>query len=200
MRPMTAEFASFGPDQAVAEAFYSFAVDHPWLDQAAQVLAVALHPWTFRVAVAAACAAAWRAGRTRAAVVCGTSMAAGSLLGLGLKLLIARPRPVWGDPVATEIGYSMPSGHALNAALGCGLLLVLGWPWLRRQGWHRVAAGVAVVVVVVTALDRMLLGVHYLSDVTVGVAIGSAIAVLADRLSPRLRGGLASGRTGRTVS
>lgn len=185
---------SFGPDQAVADALHSFTVAHPWVADLGEVLAFALHPWVFRTLTAGACVVAWRAGRTRAAVVCGGALMAGSLLGVGLKLLIARPRPAWGDPVAAEIGYSMPSGHALNAALGCGLLLVLGWPWLRRKGWHRRAVVVAVVLVTVTALDRLVLGVHYLSDVTVGVVLGATIALVADRLSPRLRGGLASRR------
>lgn len=190
----------FGLDQAVAESFYSFTIAHPWVGDLGHVVAVAFQPWTFRVAVAVACLVAWRAGRTRAAVVCGTAMAAGSLLGVGLKLLIARPRPFWGDPVATEVGYSMPSGHALHSALGCGLLLVLAWPWLRQHGRQRLAVVVAAVIVIVTALDRMLLGVHYLSDVTVGVAVGIVIALVADRLSPRLRGGLASGVPGRIAS
>jgi undecaprenyl-diphosphatase len=186
---------SFGPDQAVAEAFLALRVSNPWVEDVGEVLAVTLHPWVFRTLTAGACVVAWRAGRTRAALVCGAALAAGSALGVGLKLLIARPRPVWGDPVAAEIDYSMPSGHALNAALGCGLLLVLGWPWLRRKGWHRRAVVVAVALVTVTALDRLVLGVHYPSDVTVGVALGAAIAFVADRFSPRLRGGLASGQS-----
>lgn len=121
-------------------------------------------------------------------------MAVGSALGVGLKLLIARPRPAWADTVGAEVDFSMPSGHVLNATLGSGLLIVLGRPWLRRKGFQRQAVVAAAVLVVVTALDRMVLGVHYLSDVTVGAALGTAIALLADRLSPRLRGGLASGR------
>ena len=169
-------------------------VENPWVEDVGEALAFALHPWVFRTVTAGACVAAWGAGRTRTALVCGGALAAGSLLGVGLKLLIARPRPVWGDTVAAEIDYSMPSGHALNAALGSGLLLVLGWPWLRRRGWHRGAVVVAGGLVSVTALDRLVLGVHYPTDVTVGIGLGGAIALLADRFSPRLPGGLASGR------
>jgi membrane-associated phospholipid phosphatase len=177
----------FGPDRAVAFWFNRLAADHGWLTDVGHVLAVALHPWVFRLLVLAACLAAWRAGRRRVAAVAAGTMVAGSLLGVGLKLLIARPRPVWGDPVATEIGYSMPSGHALNAALGTGLLLWLAWPWLTARGWTGRAVAAGAVVVVAAALDRMVLGVHYLTDVTVGVALGLALTALAVRTTTRHR-------------
>lgn len=179
-----------GVDRTVADAFYSVAVQNPWVVDVGEVLAFALHPWVFRVAVTGACVLAWRHGRRRTALACGATMVVGSLLGVVLKLVVARPRPSWGDPVAAEIGYSMPSGHALNAALGCGLLLVLAWPVLRRPGTRMAAVAAAAVVTGVTALDRMVLGVHYLSDVTVGVGLGAALTLVAHRLTSRQNGGL----------
>lgn len=185
--PVAAEpgLTRLAPDRAVSLWFRDLVTDHPWLVEAGHVGAFALHPWVFRVLVAAACVVAWRAGRRRAAAVTGATMAGGGLLGVVLKLVIARPRPAWGDPVATEVGFSMPSGHALNAALGVGLLLLLAWPWLRRHGWTAPAVAVGIVVVAVTALDRLVLGVHYLSDVSVGVALGGLLAGAALRLTCR---------------
>lgn len=170
------------PDRAVADAFYALALDNPWLVRAGEVGAYALHPWVFRIAVTGACVEV-AGGRPRTAVVCGSVLVGGTLAGVAMKLVVARPRPVWADPVAAEIGYSMPSSHALNAGLGCGLLVVLARPWLSRQGHLRTAIGGAVVVAGVTALDRLLLGVHYLSDVGVGAGLGALLAVLANRLS-----------------
>jgi undecaprenyl-diphosphatase len=169
---------SFAPDQAAAEWFLTRSLDHPRLVDVGEVLAVVLHPWVFRTAVVAAGVLAWRAGHRHAAVVAVTTMAAGSLLGAGLKVLLRRPRPAWADPVAAEGGYSMPSGHALNATMGCALLLVLAWPWLRRRE-RAAAVAAAVVVAGVTSLDRMLLGVHYPSDVAVGAGLGTALAATA---------------------
>ncbi len=186
----------FGPDAATMEAFRSLVSRNPWLVDVGEVVAVVLHPWSFRVVVLAGCAWAWMQGRTRAATVCAATMVTGSLLGVGLKLAIRRDRPPGADPIAAEIGFSMPSGHALNAALGCGLLLVLALPWLRRRGRHRAALVGACALVLVVCLDRLVLNVHYLSDVTVGVLLGGGLALLADRLSPRLRGGLAAGLPG----
>lgn len=178
----TESVTSFAPDRAVGRWFNEHVQTSEALVDVGEVVAVAFHPWTFRALVAAGCLLAWRAGRRRAAAVVGATMALGSLLGIGLKVLIARPRPVWGNPVASEVGFSMPSGHALNSALGVSLLLVLAWPWLRRRGLTRPAVAVGTVVVGVTALDRLVLGVHYVSDVTVGVAVGVGLALLARRV------------------
>lgn len=170
---------SFAPDQQVAEWFLALATERPQLADAAVVLAVALHPWTFRLLVLAAAVVAWRVGQPRAAVVVVTTMALGGLLGAALKLVVARPRPEWGDPVATEVGYSMPSAHALNAALGSALLVAVAWPGLRERGWTAPAVAAAVTVTLVAMLDRLVLGVHYPSDVLVGAALGTALAVTA---------------------
>jgi len=193
---LAAASTGFGPDAATMEVFRSVVSRYPWLVDAGEIVAVVFHPWTFRVAVVGGCVWAWKHGRTRAAQVCAATLVTGSLLGVGLKLVIRRDRPPGADPIAAEIGFSMPSGHALNAALGCGLLLVLAWPWLRRRGWHQMALVGAGGLVLVVAVDRLVLNVHYLSDVTVGVLLGGGLAVLADRLSPRLRGGLAAGLPG----
>lgn len=176
---------SFAPDQAVAEWFLGRSLDHPLLVDVGEVLAVAMHPWVFRVAVVAAGVLAWRAGRRRAAAVCVAVMAVGGVLGVALKLLFVRPRPAWGNPVAAEVGYSMPSGHALNAALGSALLVVLAWPWLLAHGRTALAVVAAAAVTAVTMLDRMVLGVHYLSDVLVGAVLGTALAVAAASVTRR---------------
>ena len=179
--PSEQAFSSFAPDQAVAEWFRSLALANPALTDTGEVLAYAMHPWVFRTLVGVGAVVAWRAGRRRAALVAGVTMAAGSLLGLGIKVAVARPRPVWGDPVATEIGYSMPSGHALNAALGSCLLLALGWSWLRHRGQTRAAISGGALVVAVAMLDRLLLGVHYLTDVLVGATLGTLLGMAAAR-------------------
>lgn len=176
---------SFAPDQAVAEWFLTHSAANPLLVDAGEVLAVVLHPWTFRAAVVAAAVLAWRAGHQRAARVCVVVMAAGGVLGGVLKLVVQRPRPAWADPLAAETGYSMPSGHALNAALGCALVVVLAWPWLRTRG-RAAAVAAAAAVTGVTAADRAVLGVHYLSDVLAGALLGTVLAAGAAVI---LRGG-----------
>jgi membrane-associated phospholipid phosphatase len=90
-------------------------------------------------------------------------------LTLALKGLFALPRPPVDLQVGHASGYGFPSGHAIGATVLWGLLaLVL------EHGTHRrraVAAGAAVAVV---ATSRLVIGVHYIADVAVGIAVGLA--------------------------
>lgn len=174
MRPLAPppSGTGFGPDDATHAAFARLVADQPWLLDAGEVVAVVLHPWSVRGVVALGALLAWRAGYRRRALVVAGTMLVGSALGVGLKLLVRRDRPPFGDDVAAEIGYSMPSGHALNGTLAAGLVVVLLWPWLRRRAARVLAVAAAAAVAVVVSLDRLVLGVHYLSDVVAGAAIG----------------------------
>ena len=90
------------------------------------------------------------------------------------KLLVHRVRPVVDEPLSHSPGYSFPSGHALNIAVAGSVMVVLIWPLLERAGrW--LAVGLAVVAVVAVGLDRMLLGVHFPSDVLAGWLLGLGI-------------------------
>lgn len=114
--------------------------------------------------------------RTRAWWAFGTMMLAW-MIGLGAKYLFQRARPVIEDPVSEAPGYSFPSGHALNSAAWATILVLLLWPLVRPVLGRVVLVLLAGAVVLVTALDRVLLGVHYPSDVTVGVLTGAGLGL-----------------------
>jgi membrane-associated phospholipid phosphatase len=114
--------------------------------------------------------------RTRALWAFGTMMVAW-MIGLGAKYLFQRARPLVEDPVSEAPGYSFPSGHALNSAAWATILVILLWPLVRSRVAHAAMVLVAVVVIAATALDRVYLGVHYPSDVTVGVLTGVGLAL-----------------------
>ena len=95
-------------------------------------------------------------------------------LALGVKHLVQRARPVVDDAVEIAAGYSFPSGHASNTTSALTTLVLLAWPVLGRRA--RVVAVVgATTLVVLTGVDRVMLGVHYPSDVVAGAALGAAL-------------------------
>jgi undecaprenyl-diphosphatase len=114
--------------------------------------------------------------RTRAWWAFGTMMLAWSI-GLGAKYAFQRARPIVEDPVSEAPGYSFPSGHALNSAAWATLVVILLWPVVERRAARVAMVAGAGLVVLVTALDRVFLGVHYPSDVTVGVLTGVGLAL-----------------------
>ncbi|MBO3086880.1 phosphatase PAP2 family protein [Cellulomonas dongxiuzhuiae] len=132
--------------------------------------------WVDLLVVPAVCVWAWRRHglRDRAVWAAGT-VAVGWVLQLAAKGLVQRARPVIDDAVAHAPGWSFPSGHAANTTVVAVALTVLVWPLLGRVG--RVLVPVtAGALVVLTAADRVLLGVHYPSDVLAGILLGLAIA------------------------
>lgn len=106
------------------------------------------------------------------------TMLVGWNLGLQVKLIVERARPVIDDPVSHAPGYSFPSGHVFNVAMMVTTCLIMTWPLVRR--WPAVIrAGVlvtAALVIVLTMLDRIFLGVHFPSDVTAGVLLALGLS------------------------
>jgi membrane-associated phospholipid phosphatase len=108
-----------------------------------------------------------------------------------LKNLFGRIRPPFEDGGARYESLSYPSGHSSGIAALVTVALVVAWPLLSpaaRRAW--LALGVALVLVV--GLTRMWLGVHYLSDVLGGWALGVSWCLLVALLLDALPGGRAA--------
>jgi undecaprenyl-diphosphatase len=90
----------------------------------------------------------------------------------GVKDLVGRVRPTL-DPAAARLGPSFPSGHsATAAAFYAAAALIIGRD-LRRPARHVLIAA-AVATAVAVAGSRVLLDLHWLSDVVGGLALGWA--------------------------
>jgi undecaprenyl-diphosphatase len=93
-----------------------------------------------------------------------------TLIGNTLKLLVQRDRPTV-MPVVEAGGFSFPSGHTSAAtAAWIAVALVLGRNRSRRT--RAALSGGAVLIAAAVATSRALLGVHWLTDVVAGLAIG----------------------------
>ena len=132
--------------------------------------------WLNLVLVPAVGVWAWRRTELRGRVVwAGVTVAVGWGLQHAAKLVVQRARPVIEDAVAHAPGWSFPSGHAANTTTVAVVLTVLVWPVLGRTA-RVVVPTVAGVLVLLTVANRVLLGVHYPSDVLAGVLLGTAVA------------------------
>ena len=131
-------------------------------------------------ALMAATAAAVLALRRQVAwlPVLAASVAGGLLLNVLVKHAFQRSRPMWDDPLLTLHTYSFPSGHTAGATVWWGFFTVLVLAHKPTPPWRAATFGLALGMISLTALSRVYLGVHYLSDVLAAVAEGCAWLVL----------------------
>ena len=109
-------------DRSTADSLNSVARGDGTLVQVLDAGSLALDPWVFRLAVLAVAVWLWRRGAKRLAAWSVVTVVIGGILGVVLKLLVARARPAFPEPVAHASGYSFPSGHALNSMLCVAVL------------------------------------------------------------------------------
>lgn len=117
----------------------------------------------------------WRRRRTWQPLV---MMAAAFLGAAGLydivKPAVGRPRPPAALQVGgPDIGRAFPSGHATQSIAFYGMLAVVLMTWNAPQHRRLYVAGAAFLTLVVGA-SRLYLGVHWLTDVLGGYALGLA--------------------------
>jgi membrane-associated phospholipid phosphatase len=129
-------------------------------------------------------------------IVCLIAVPGGMLLNVALKHVFRRARPSFDDPLLSLVTYSFPSGHTAAATVFYGLLAC--YLVRRVRAWRArvtIVLGAGAMVMLV-ALSRMVLGVHYLSDVLAAAAEGAAwLAICITAVSTLHRRRLARGGT-----
>ncbi len=98
---------------------------------------------------------------------------------LGIKFTVRRRRPEgdWGAIYRNTDPHSFPSGHASRAAMLAVVALGVGPAWF---GWLLLLWAPLV------SAARVIMGVHYLSDVVAGLAIGLVMGLLILWVHPLL--------------
>lgn len=102
-----------------------------------------------------------------------------------LKHLIKRPRPFVASTaivnIGGESGFSFPSGHLTATIVIAVFLFYIAFHVFKKRG--KIVSSVFIVLyVLLMVLDRMYLGVHYITDTAGGIVLGGvwcAVALLA---------------------
>ena len=107
----------------------------------------------------------------------GIAIAATAVLVYLIKKILKRKRPEgeWGGIYRKQDPHSFPSGHAVRA----GLIICLAW--------HTFGMPLVLLFIIwglVMTLSRVVMGVHYFSDIVAGILLGLLIGVLAIALEP----------------
>ncbi len=104
-------------------------------------------------------------------MVLGIAIIITAVLVLGIKFTVRRQRPQgeWGEIYRSSDPHSFPSGHAARAFMLAAMAVGLG------PNWFGIALAIWAPLV---ALARVAMGVHYVSDVFVGMILGIILGIL----------------------
>lgn len=114
----------------------------------------------------------WRTRNRSTLLFLAVVLAGVELAQLGVKDLVGRVRPTL-DPAAAHLGPSFPSGHSATAAAFYAAAALIIGRGLRQPARHALLAA-TVATAVAVAGSRVLLDLHWLSDVVGGLALGWA--------------------------
>lgn len=164
-------------DHAVADWGYSLTYGHAGLSAWWIAVARDAQPWVVRlVLLVVAVGLAWRRRWRLASWLAGLSVVENVVAPLS-KLVLSRPRPTWRHPITVERTLSFPSGHATAAGMFVVAVSLLTLTVAGSVTVRSLLIGAAVLVWLVVSMDRIFLGVHYLSDVLAGNLLGAALVL-----------------------
>ncbi len=104
-----------------------------------------------------------------------------SVLGLGIKLLVDRPRPSADlvNVISQLRDYSFPSGHVLYFTAFFGYLVFLVYTLLKHSWWRTLLIIILGGMVALIGLSRIYEGQHWASDVLAAYLLGSVWLTLS---------------------
>ena len=121
----------------------------------------------------------WRRGwKVGVAVAPAVSLSLAGLASTVAKSVFDRARPPLAVHQATVTLAAFPSGHSADAAAfflagGCIVAITL----VDRRTIQATCIGMGVLLAAIVGVSRLILGVHWLSDVVAGWALGTAVAI-----------------------
>lgn len=116
----------------------------------------------------------WGRGLHKKALLLLIGVGGGVILNVLLKAIFQRDRPQLWERIVTENSYSFPSGHAMASSALALSLIVLFWP----TKWRWLVVIIASLYMIVIALTRLYLGVHYPTDILAGWMVSGAWVAL----------------------
>lgn len=165
-------------DTAAARNLHEVVRDHPVQVVILQIISFLGGPPWFYLITGFSAIWMYRQGHPRLALFLVVTGLLGGLIDTIVKVWVDRPRPSLEQPIATAHGKSFPSGHSMSSVVGYGSLLLVWLPLIPREKRRWVIAG-TILLVLAIGFSRLALGVHYITDVLGGFALGLAWLIAA---------------------
>jgi membrane-associated phospholipid phosphatase len=103
----------------------------------------------------------------------------GKLVEALLKHTLHRTRPIGAMQHLSDPSYSYPSGHAMGAMIGYGMLAYMVLRRVHQPAARAAVTTAAALIILAVGLSRLVLAVHYFTDVVGGYAAGAVWLALS---------------------
>lgn len=171
----------------------------PWLTELALIASwLADLPVVLVIVAVLGVASGLRLGRWRLLWLPFLAGAGALLISVVVKAVTARPRPSVTPRIVDALGAAFPSGHSIRAISVYGTLAWLLAATARARVVKVIVWSTAGVLIAAVGVSRIYLGVHWLTDVLAGYALGGAwlaLLLVATRV-PSQRDGSGTGEPG----
>ena len=114
--------------------------------------------------------------RWRFGIPASITLATSAVLNVLLKQCFAIPRPDI-HRLITETGFSFPSGHAMNGVAFIGICVLLFMRYSSIKAHKAIISVFAVLFLLAVGFSRVYLGVHNLTDIIAGYAMGLSLCL-----------------------
>jgi membrane-associated phospholipid phosphatase len=171
-------------DSSLLTDMHGYSAAHPGRVTAWNVFCTVLGPTAFRLLTVMLIIFSLVRRNLRVAMFLVISVELSGIITEIAKYAASRPRPT--TAFVTAPSTSFPSGHALGVMVGVLALLTVALPVVRRplRAWLVV---LGTLIVVAIGIGRVVLNVHYPSDVVAGWALGYAYFVACLLIVPPTR-------------
>lgn len=116
--------------------------------------------------------------RIREATAITLNLIISTLVYVILKNIFQRERPVTGNILIDEVGFSFPSGHTTNNVAFYALAIYLVCINVKNKNIRNVCCGIFTIIPILIAFSRIYLRVHYPTDIMAGFCLGIILTVL----------------------
>lgn len=154
-------------DQGVAQALNELVADRPVIVAATRAVTDLGGGATWWILLSATTVYLLARSLPRLALFVAVTGIGGALLNRAVKTAVGRQRPELAEPVSQASGFAFPSGHTMSSAIGVSVLLLVFLPVLAPR-WRRLAVVAGALFAFAVGLSRIVLGVHWVSDVLGG--------------------------------
>ncbi|MED0873553.1 phosphatase PAP2 family protein [Bacillus mobilis] len=120
----------------------------------------------------------WRKRYYAAVIVYPVGILITHLVNKGIKEIVKRERPSLNEAL-DALGYSFPSGHAMLSIMTFGFLAYIIAANLKSVTGKYVITILMGIVIVSIGLSRVILNVHYPTDILAGYCVGGILLIIA---------------------